>query len=74
MLFGTGVAILTSVYPASERGRVLGINVAAVYVGLSIGPFVGGFLTQQLGWRSVFVANSLLGGFIIPLVLVRLKG
>ena len=38
MIFGTGVAILTSVYPPSQRGRVLGINVAAVYIGLSIGP------------------------------------
>lgn len=74
MIFGTGVAILTSVYPVSERGRVLGINVAAVYVGLSVGPFAGGFLTQHLGWRSVFVANALLGGFIIPLVLWRLRG
>jgi len=74
MIFGTGVAILTSVYPVSERGRVLGINVAAVYVGLSLGPFAGGFLTQHLGWRSVFVANALLGGFIIPLVLWRLRG
>lgn len=73
MIFGTSVAILTSVYPASERGRVLGINVAAVYVGLSIGPFVGGFLTQHLGWRSVFVANALLGGLIIPFVLWRLR-
>jgi len=74
MIFGTGVAILTSVYPASERGRVLGINVAAVYVGLSIGPFVGGFLTQHAGWRSIFVANALIGGFIIPFVLGRLRG
>jgi len=49
MIFGTGMAILTSVFPASERGRVLGINVAAVYLGLSCGPVFGGFLTQQLG-------------------------
>ncbi|MBM4162031.1 MAG: MFS transporter [Ignavibacteria bacterium] len=74
MIFGTGVAILTSVYPASERGRVLGINVAAVYLGLSIGPFAGGFLTQYAGWRSIFVANAMIGGFIIPFVLGRLRG
>ncbi|HEX7365091.1 MAG TPA: MFS transporter, partial [Dehalococcoidia bacterium] len=42
MIFGTGVAILTSVFPPSERGRALGINVAAVYIGLSLGPFLGG--------------------------------
>jgi hypothetical protein len=61
MLFATGVAILISVYPAHERGKVLGINVAAVYVGLSMGPFVGGILTQQAGWRSVFLSTVPLG-------------
>ena len=40
MVFGTGVAILMSVFPASERGRVLGLTIGAVYVGLSVGPFV----------------------------------
>jgi MFS family permease len=73
MIFATGVAMLTSAYPAAERGRVLGINVAAVYVGLSVGPFVGGFLTQHLGWRSIFFVNALIGLFIILLVKWRLK-
>jgi MFS family permease len=57
MIFGTGIAIVTSVYPPAERGRVLGINVSAVYVGLAFGPVLGGFLTQQFGWRSIFLAN-----------------
>ena len=57
MIFGTGIAIVTSVYPPAERGRVLGINVSAVYVGLALGPVLGGFLTQQFGWRSIFLAN-----------------
>ena len=61
MMFGTGFALLTSVYPADKRGRALGINVAAVYSGLSLGPFVGGFLTQQLGWRSIFYFTTILG-------------
>jgi len=41
MIFGTGMAILISVTPPTKRGRVLGINVAAVYLGLSVGPFLG---------------------------------
>ncbi len=61
MIFGTGMAILTSVFPADERGRVLGINVAAVYLGLSLGPVFGGFLTHQFGWRSIFLVNVPLG-------------
>jgi EmrB/QacA subfamily drug resistance transporter len=74
MIFGTGVAILTSVFPASQRGQVLGINVAAVYVGLSLGPFIGGLLTQNLGWRSVFLAIIPVGLVAMAFALTRLKG
>jgi len=74
MIFGTAVAILTSVFPVGERGKVLGINVAAVYLGLSLGPFLGGFLTQYLGWRSIFFLNVPLSLIIIALVLWKLKG
>lgn len=54
MMFATSVAILTSVFPPSERGRVLGLNVSSVYIGLSLGPVLGGLLTQYAGWRSIF--------------------
>ena len=74
MIFSTGVAILTAVFPEQERGKALGINVAAVYLGLSLGPFLGGFLTQQFGWRSIFVANLLIGLVTIFMVLWKLKG
>src|SRR5208283_3973969 len=73
MIFGTGVAILMSVFPASQRGRVLGITIGAVYVGLSAGPFVGGFLTEQLGWRSIYFINGPLGLAILCLILWKLK-
>jgi len=73
MIFGTGIAILTSVFPAAERGRVLGINSASVYVGLSMGPVVGGALNHYLGWQSIFFANAAIG--LIALYFVRkLKG
>ena len=74
MIFGTGVAILTSVYPPAERGQALGINVAAVYAGLSLGPFLGGLLTQNLGWRSVFLATLPLALGVIVLALCNLRG
>jgi EmrB/QacA subfamily drug resistance transporter len=74
MIFATGIAILTSVFPPQERGKALGINVAAVYIGLSLGPFLGGFLTQHFTWRSVFLLNVPLGLIIIWLVLWKLKG
>ena len=74
MLAGTAVALLTTVFPANERGKVLGINVAATYIGLSVGPVLGGILTHHLGWRSIFFLSALLGLAIIGVVLWKLKG
>ena len=73
MMFGTSTAMLTSAYPPGERGRVLGIDTAAVYVGLSVGPFIGGLMTQSLGWRSIFLVGALLGVFVVGLVITRVK-
>lgn len=74
MIFGTGLAILTSVYPRNERGRVIGINAAAVYVGLSAGPFVGGLLTRHAGWPAVFLAAVPLGLLTLAVAWRGLKG
>ena len=74
MLAGTAVALLTTVYPANERGKVLGIIVAAAYLGLSLGPVLGGVLTQHLGWRSIFFLGAFLGLLVIGVVLWKLKG
>jgi EmrB/QacA subfamily drug resistance transporter len=74
MIFGTAVAILTSVFPPGERGKVLGIYITAVYIGLSTGPFLGGLLTEHFGWRSIFYINVPIGIIAIILVLWKLKG
>lgn len=70
----TGMAILTSIFPPHKRGRAIGIYVAAVYVGLSVGPFAGGFLTQHFGWRSIFLAMFPLGLGSVAVTFVFLKG
>lgn len=57
----TGQAILVANFPPRNRGQVLGISVASVYTGLATGPFIGGFLTQLLGWHSLFYVATVLG-------------
>lgn len=74
MFVSTGMAILTSVFPGKDRGRVIGIYVAAVYIGLSAGPFIGGLLTQFFGWRSIFILMLPLGVFALLLTLHSLRG
>jgi len=74
MIATSGVAIITSVFPAKERGKALGISAAATYLGLSLGPVLGGILTQHFGWRSIFLATVPLGATVIPLVLRKIKG
>jgi EmrB/QacA subfamily drug resistance transporter len=74
MIFSTQMAILTSIFPPGERGSVLGINVAAVYAGLSCGPFFGGALTQHLSWRSLFLVPLPLCLISIYLIYKKLKG
>jgi EmrB/QacA subfamily drug resistance transporter len=61
LLSATAAAIVTSVFPPRERGMALGINVMAIYVGLSVGPPLGGLLVETLGWRWIFLVNLPIG-------------
>lgn len=74
MIFGTGVAIVTSVYPQGARGRALGLSTAAVYSGLSLGPVLGGLLVHAWGWRSVFWSTVPFAAAGLVLTLTRLEG
>ena len=71
MIFGTSMAILTSVFQPGERGRAIGINITATYLGLSLGPVIGGLLTHYLGWRSIFAFLVPFG--IISVILIQTK-
>jgi len=71
MIFGTSLAIITSVYQPGERGKAMGINITATYLGLSCGPVIGGLLTQYMGWRSIFAFLVPFG--IISLILIQRK-
>ena len=61
LMVATSAAIVTAVFPPQERGRALGINVMAVYIGLTVGPPLGGILVDTLGWRSIFLINLPIG-------------
>lgn len=74
MIFGTSMAILTSVFPIQERGKILGLNTAVVYVGLSLGPVLGGWMTHIMGWNSIFYFASIVSVFALFLTLTKMKG
>ncbi len=67
LIFGTSHAIMVSIFPPELRGRALGLNVTAIYLGMTCGPFLGGFLTHHYGWRALFV---LAGGASLAAVLL----
>lgn len=73
MMFGTGTAMITSAFPPQQRGRALGINVSAVYLGLTLAPLLGGYLTDLFGWRSIFWLNVPFGLFVVPASLYAIK-
>ena len=73
MMAGNSIALLTSVFPPNERGKVLGINTGTVYIGLSVGPSLGGFLVEHFGWRSVFYVNVPIGAVVVLLALFKLQ-
>jgi EmrB/QacA subfamily drug resistance transporter len=69
----TSPAIVTDLFPGKERGKALGINAMAVYVGLAVGPSLGGFLTGAVGWRSIFYINIPIGLFVIVMSLWKMR-
>jgi EmrB/QacA subfamily drug resistance transporter len=61
MLFANAPAILVAAFPPTERGRALGLQAVMTYLGLSVGPPLGGLLATHLGWRAIFFVNVPVG-------------
>ncbi len=66
-------AMITDVFPREETGRAMGINVASIYLGLVIGPVLGGFLVEYFSWRSIFIINIPIGVILIIIGTFKLE-
>ncbi len=61
ILFANGPAILTRNFPPAQRGQALGLQATMTYLGLTVGPSLGGWLASQFSWRAVFYINVPIG-------------
>jgi EmrB/QacA subfamily drug resistance transporter len=66
----TGMAMITETFEPHERGKALGFWGMGAVMGPAFGPTVGGFLTKQFGWPSIFLINLPIG--VIGVVLARM--
>jgi len=73
MVMATSMAIVVSVFPPEQRGRALGVAIASVYAGISCGPFIGGLLVTEYGWRSIFYLSVPLGLFTWLVTVLRMR-
>jgi EmrB/QacA subfamily drug resistance transporter len=67
MLAANSPAILTANFPSVQRGQALGLQATMTYLGLTIAPSFGGWLTDMISWRSVFYINIPVGFIAILL-------
>lgn len=73
LLQATSSAVITETFPARERGMALGINGAAVAVGWTLGPMIGGAVATFLGWRYIFLMSApfAIFGFVASILVLR---
>jgi EmrB/QacA subfamily drug resistance transporter len=78
MILSVGPALLSITFPSEQRGRALGLQALMTYIGLSLGPVLGGVLTQIWGWQSTFlvtvpfgVAGFLAGILVVPKIMAE---
>jgi len=74
MITSTSLAILTSVFPPGKRGRAMGIVSACVYLGVSSGPLLAGFMVEYLSWRWIFYSAALIAALAFFYALFGLRG
>lgn len=61
MIVANSPAILTATFAPDRRGLALGAQATMTYLGLTLGPSLGGWLADQYGWRAIFLINLPIG-------------
>lgn len=69
----TGMAMITETFEPHERGKALGFWGMGAVMGPAFGPTVGGYLTRDFGWPSIFLVNLPIGiaGVLLAWKLLR---
>jgi EmrB/QacA subfamily drug resistance transporter len=70
LILPTTSSTLIANFPRNERGRIMGLYLGAGSIFLSLGPFLGGIITQYLDWRYVFWINLPVGALGLTLLLL----
>ncbi|CAN5385427.1 MFS transporter [soil metagenome] len=59
-------ALIGDYYPAEKRARALSIYSLGIPVGAAMGALLGGYIAQNIAWRSAFIVVGLAGLVIAP--------
>jgi MFS family permease len=74
MVFGTSLALLSLVFPEGERGRAIGINIAAMFTGFALGLLAGGVIATYDSWRYLFAIVAVIAAVNIGIIFSRVRG
>ncbi len=72
-IFANVMAVIASVFDRRSRGKAIGLVSASVYLGLTAGPFLGGFFLKYFSWRFIFKIAAFMAAFSYLFSLIILK-
>ena len=71
-LFTSALAIIADIIPAQDRGKYSGLFGAVFGISSVVGPLVGGFLTDNVSWQSIFYVNIPVGAIALTFIITRM--
>lgn len=73
-IMAVGVAIVTEIWPAHERGKALGISTGLIGLGVAVGPALGGVIIEAASWRWIFLIMAPAGLVTLAVVAIVVPG